>query len=124
MIRGGNVTVELKVDTSNFVAAITSVVRQMLRLDFALEVKGLSEHQVYALMFVRGAFHPDFADEAMRDQYLRAIASHPTMGVVAAGAFLRGWATHRPGAGDPINAFAWHRYFGGKTDTVVRVSVA
>lgn len=120
------VVVELTIDTSRFESAINRVVRQMLRLDFEVDARGLTEHQVDALMYVRGAFHPDFASDDSRDNYLRAIACHPRVGTVAAAAFLRGWFTHRPDADAPIDAFAWHRYFASSNGpgVICRVSAA
>lgn len=117
--------VQFKVNTANFVAELTRAARQITRLGFAYEIAELAEHQVDALMYVRGGFDPEFGnDEAgrqRRDVYLRAIASHSEMGRVAAAAFLRGWATHRPGADAYVEPFAWHRYMAG---TELKVSAA
>jgi hypothetical protein len=115
-----NVAYVLDVDTSKFVEAITRAARKLMRLDFALEVQGLDEHQVHALMYVRGGLDPDFNDEAARDHYLRAISHHPRVGAVAAAAFLSGWFTHR-GEGAKPDPLTWHRLIG---DQPVQVSAS
>lgn len=115
----------LKVDTSRFVEQVTRMARQLTRIGFEREVQTLTLDQVDALMYVRGGFDPEFADEDTRDNYLRVIASHPRVGFVAAAAFLSGWVTHHPAA-EPVDPFAWHRYFGSADGrgTEVRVNVA
>ena len=67
----------------------------LTRLNFEMETGRLSPHQVDALMYVRGGLDPDFASTDARDQYVKAIVTHPVHGPAAAAAFLTGWATHR-----------------------------
>jgi hypothetical protein len=110
----------LEVDTSKFVEAITRAARKLMRLDFALEVQNLAEHQVHALMYVRGGLDPDFNDEAARDHYLRAISHHPRVGAVAAAAFLSGWFTHRADGAKP-DPLTWYRLIG---DQALQVSAS
>lgn len=108
--------VVLAIDTTRYMAAVDRLARVTERMHFAVEVRNLASYQVDALMYVRGAFDPAYSDPAARDRYVRAVAGHPTVGAVAATAFLRGWTTHRPGRTEP---FVWHRYYAG-----VRMEVA
>lgn len=108
---------EIKVNTDNFVAAITAAARMLSRLDVEMELHGLEPHQVDALMFVRGSSH-EYATPGERDEYLRTLLSHERLGHVAAAAFLSGWFTFRCPDVEP-SQLAWHRLIG---DTAVQVS--
>lgn len=118
------VTYTFRVDVSHMVETITRAARELTRLDFELEVTGMKPHQVDAMMYVRGAMDPDFADtpsgRAARDNYLRAVAVHPRVGPIAAAAFITGWVTHRAPKGQ-VDPLTWYRLLG---DQPVQVSAS
>ena len=114
--------VRLTANIDDFTRYVLRAARQVTALDVMLEVIGLTVDQTWATFYVRGGMDPEFADEAARDEYLRALLKvKGERGQTAVEAFLRGWFTHRPHdaaldhAGRPL---AWHRLIG---DTVIYV---